>query len=199
MNSKFFRYKTFWSVVLFAVLAFSAKGESLSDSSRWQIIGESRVEIEESTLDRLISDEKKGDQRRFGDRMVISMKDAILKPMGDLVGEELKLDLTIEIDVGNTMELSDGLITKIENVTAQIQIEDTGRQVDLRMSERGNVIAKLKHADSVGPNHLAFDIPFSLYDVTTGLLVGENRMYGLPTVLMTLRTLKMRPVQMPLG
>jgi len=50
----------------------------------------------------------------------------------------------MEIEVGHTMELSDALITKIDNLAAEIRVESEGRSVLLRMDERG---ATCRHHD----------------------------------------------------
>jgi hypothetical protein len=71
-----------------------------------------------------------------------------------------------------------GLVTKIDDAHGKITNIATGRSFMLRLSQRGMWIGTLIHSDSHGSDHLAVELPFSLYDESGEKLVAQSQLLG---------------------
>lgn len=165
-------------VVFFAgsLLETSAAADT-DDFSEWLVRGDSTVVAESSTLARLTGrlPATAGNQ---DEKLSVVWPEARLETSGRA---PLNVRMEVELTTGHTMAVGEdtpypGLITKLSDARGQIIDFETGRISYLRLSERGDWIGKFIHSYSAGSDHLAVEIPFSLYDKATDALTAQSNL-----------------------
>lgn len=165
------------------VLAASAVGQSgtteaeaEAEASNWIIEGNNSVNASEQLLARMRGESGSSDN----EQKVVT----ILWPEAQLTSTgrpPMRVRLELTLTAGTTMSIGPntpypGLITKLTDAQGSLTNLSTGYRAELVLSERESWIGKFIHSSSAGIDHLAVEVPFSLYDVKTQRLIAESNL-----------------------
>lgn len=162
-------------MILFVVSLVSGPGLADNDITDWLIRGEGTIVASTATLAQLtgLGLTPSGESQ---EHITLFWPEALLEAEGRA---PRRIRMEIELMPGRIFEIGTqypGLITKLDDVRGNIVDLETNRVARLRLSERGTWIGKLIHSETRGADHLAAEIPFSLYDQVTGLLIAESNL-----------------------
>lgn len=163
----------FFATIISGSVSLSASGEP--EISIWKLEGIGAVEASAALLERARGTANPYPQMPE-ETIAVSWTGARMHADG---ADSIEVDMTVALVVGTSFKVGTttpypGVITKLVSAHGEITALASGQTVELRMSERGSWVGKLLHSDARGPNHLAAEIPFSLFDKKTGQLVAEN-------------------------
>lgn len=164
-------------VLIHTSLLFVSGSRADEEVSDWVVHGDAKVVTQMSTL-RQLTGQVPFENHMLGRTVAVEWPIATIRADGR---EPLRANMALSLITGHTMRVGadtpyPGLVTKLRDAVGTLTDLDTGYKVKIRLSERGNWIGAFVHSDSRGMNHLAFELPLSLYDATSDELIAQNNL-----------------------
>lgn len=168
-----------WFYAFLIQASLSLFNNAIADEEilKWAVNGDGTASAQDSALQQLTG-QTTSNNYVFGYAFRVDWPNATIQADGR---KSLRVKMTVNLTTGHTMRIGDttpypGVITRIHDASGTLTNLDSDYKAEIRLSERGNWIGAFVHSESRGPSHLAFELPVSLYDVSTGELIAQNNL-----------------------